>query len=250
MLTVVVGLAAGSASAFALTTKGPTALIGVMIAAALIPAAATVGIATVWGFPVIAVGSLVLLIISVAGINLAAFATFWYLDYRPNGFDRSLWNFEGTRQAAVVALSVLAILVFVGGAAVATYQQVTYERTVNREVSAVLDDRVYQNLTYVQTNTQYGFTGDFFEPETVTITVSRTSDREYPRLVNRLQRRISTATGQNPVVRVHFVDYETAATSEQSRGTGNATTSSQSRSSVGDDGGGLGRPALESPVGI
>ena len=43
-------IAAGSASAFGVTTKGPTSLIGVMIAAALIPAAGTVGIAVVWVF--------------------------------------------------------------------------------------------------------------------------------------------------------------------------------------------------------
>lgn len=63
LVTVVVGLAAGSAATFALTTKGPTALVGVMIAAALLPAAAVVGIALVWGSPVVAFGAAVLLLV-------------------------------------------------------------------------------------------------------------------------------------------------------------------------------------------
>ena len=213
LLTVAVGLAAGSASAFGLTTKGPTSLIGVMIAAALIPAAATTGIAVVWGFPVIAVGSLILLLISMIAINVAAFATLWYLGYRPNGFDRKLWNPRESTGAAVFAISVVALILVVAGAAFATYQQVTYEKTINEEVGSVLDNPEYANLTFVQTSIEYGFTGGLFQPETVTVTISRTSDREYPGLPTRFQRQITAATNQNPSVRVHFVDYETASSS-------------------------------------
>ncbi|WP_115862562.1 TIGR00341 family protein [Halorussus litoreus] len=213
LLTVVVGLAAGSASAFGLSTKGPTSLIGVMIAAALIPAASATGIAVVWGFPIIAVGSLLLLLTSIIGINVAAFGTLWYLDYRPGGFDRKLWNPRESTSTALFAASVLALLLVVGGAAAATYQQITYEQTVNQEVASVLDDQAYANLTFVQTSIQYGFTADLFEPETITVTISRTSDREYPELANRLQRRVAAETGQNPALRVRFVDYNVAESS-------------------------------------
>ncbi|WP_137284005.1 TIGR00341 family protein [Halorussus salinisoli] len=218
LLTVAVGLAAGSASAFGLSTKGPTSLIGVMIAAALIPAAATTGIATIWGYPVIAVGSLILLLISIIGINVAAFVTLWYLGYRPNGFDRKLWNPRDSTGTAVFVVSVVALLLVVGGAVFATYQQVTYERSINQGVSSILDDSEYANLTFVQTSVEYGFTGNLFEPETVTVTISRTSDREYPNLPNRLQRQVVDRTNQNPEVRVHFVDYEVANSSQESLG--------------------------------
>ncbi|UPW02160.1 TIGR00341 family protein [Halorussus gelatinilyticus] len=216
LLTVAVGLAAGSASAFGVTTKGPTSLIGVMIAAALIPAAATTGVAVIWGFPVVAAGSLVLLLVSLVGINVAAFATLWYLGYRPNGFDRKLWAAESRREAAILAVSVLAVLIVVVGASYGTYQQITYQRTINQEVSSVLDNSAYNNLTYVSTNTEYAFTGGRLESESVTVTVSRTSDREYPQLATRLQRRIDAATTQNPSIRVHFVDYEVANSSQAS----------------------------------
>jgi uncharacterized hydrophobic protein (TIGR00341 family) len=216
LLTVAVGLASGGASAFGLTTKGPTSLIGVMIAAALIPAAATSGIAIVWGFPVIAIGSLVLLLVSLISINVSAFAMLWYLGYRPNGFDRKLWNPRDSTGTATFALGVAVLILVVGFAGFATYQQVTYEQAINEEVSSVLDDPVYGNLTYVQTSTQFGFTAELFEPETVTITISRTSDREYPELATRLQTRINAVTSQNPAVRVRFVDYEVANSTQRS----------------------------------
>ncbi|WP_135826877.1 TIGR00341 family protein [Halorussus ruber] len=210
LLTVAVGLAAGSASAFGVTTKGPTSLIGVMIAAALIPAAAAVGIATIWGFPVVAVGSLVLLLVSVVSINLSAFVTLWYLGYRPEGFEPNLLSFEDSREAAITGVFVVGVLLVAGWAGFATYQQITYERAVNQEVSSVLDNPAYANLTYVSTNTQYGFTGSQLTTETVTVTISRTTDREYPELATRLQNRIDSATAQEPKVKVYFVDYQVA----------------------------------------
>nr|WP_240147629.1 TIGR00341 family protein [Halorussus sp. JP-T4] len=219
LLTVAVGLAAGSASAFGLTTKGPTSLIGVMIAAALIPAAATTGIAVVWGFPVIALGSLLLLLVSMVGINVAAFVTLRYLGYRPNGFDRDLFDPRESTSTAAFAIGVAVLLLIVGGVVVATYQQITYERTVNQEVSSVLDNQAYANLTYVSTNTEYGFTGGWFESESVTVTISRTSDREYPGLATRLERRLGAVTRQDPSVRVHFVDYQVSNGTVGSLGT-------------------------------
>ncbi|NEU58910.1 TIGR00341 family protein [Halorussus sp. MSC15.2] len=234
LLTVAVGLAAGSASAFGLTTKGPTSLIGVMIAAALIPAAATAGIAIIWGFPIVAAGSLVLLLVSLIGINAAAFTTLRYLGYRPNGFEPGLWQFDSRKQTATVAVGVAVLLLVVGVTTFATYQQITYQQTINREVSSVLQDPAYANLTYVQTSTEYAFSGGLLESESVTVTISRTSDREYPELANRLQQQLNAATSQNPSVRVHFVDYETANTTRESLAA--SPSAAYSRSSKGSSG--------------
>jgi len=208
LLTVAVGLASGGAAAFGLTTKGPTSLIGVMIAAALIPAAGTAGIAVVWGAPIIAVGSLLLLTVSLVAINVASLATLWYLGYRPSRSDTSLLAFESGRRATTFAVAALAVVLVVGAVAVGTYQQVGYERAINREVESALDGPAYANLTLVSTSIQYGFTGDSFGPETVTVTISRTADQQFPELADRLQRRIADRTGQRPAVRVNFVDYQ------------------------------------------
>ncbi|WP_134668834.1 TIGR00341 family protein [Halorussus marinus] len=213
LLTVAVGLASGSAAAFGLTTKGPTSLIGVMIAAALIPAAGTAGIAVVWGYPTIAVGSLLLLAVSLVAINVSSLATLWYLGYRPRRSDSGLLTFENGRRIATFAVGAVAIALVVGAAVVGTYQQVGYERAINQEIESVLDDPEYANLTLVQTSIEYGFVGELFGPETVTVTISRTADGEFPDLADRLQRRIVDRTGQRPALRVTFVDYEVAEAS-------------------------------------
>lgn len=69
VLSAAIGLAAGAAAAFGLTTSGPTSLIGVMIAAAPIPAVATSGIAIVCSEPRVAVGSFLLLVVGLVGRN-------------------------------------------------------------------------------------------------------------------------------------------------------------------------------------
>ena len=49
VLALIVGAASGGAAAFAFVTRGTTELVGVMVAAALVPAAAATGIGLAWG---------------------------------------------------------------------------------------------------------------------------------------------------------------------------------------------------------
>ena len=53
-LSMVVGVCAGGAGAIGLATALPVSLVGVMIAAALIPAAAAVGVGIAWNIPAVA----------------------------------------------------------------------------------------------------------------------------------------------------------------------------------------------------
>ncbi len=206
-LTVVVVLAAGAAGAIGLATKGPTSVIGVMIAAALIPTAATTGIAVAWREPRIAVGSLLLLILTMILINVAAFAVLWGLEYRPS--DEG-WLFSSgptaRKQAAIVAA--VALIAIVGLVGAASAQQVVFDRTVNAEIDAVFDDPDYEELDPVSVRVEYGGPGPFGEPETVTVTVSRTDDGDPPQVARTLDDRIGEATDHEVTVRVRFVEYQ------------------------------------------
>lgn len=84
VLSIVVGAAAGAAAAFGLATAFPLSIVGVMIAAALIPAPAAVGIGIAWGMPSVALGALLLLIMNTVLIVLVALGVLWYLGYRPD----------------------------------------------------------------------------------------------------------------------------------------------------------------------
>jgi len=209
LLAAVVGLAAGAAGAFGLTTKGPTSLIGVMIAAALIPTAATTGIAVVWGEPLVAVGSLLQLVMTVILINLGAFFVLIAMGYRPA---QSGWLFKSApprRTLAVVATAVLLVVVAgtVGGT---TAQQVSTERTVTQEVDELLDEPAYADVDSVTIDMAYAGSapGIQTEPPTVTVVVAHAGAGEPPALAAELDARITAATDQPLSVRIEFIEYD------------------------------------------
>ncbi|WP_227773738.1 DUF389 domain-containing protein [Haladaptatus pallidirubidus] len=211
MITVAIGLGAGSAAAFALTTKGPTALVGVMIAAALLPAAATVGIALVWGALIVALGSSILLAMTLIFINVAVIATLRYLGYRPDERDSDSGevgpppSWTAPRFAAVALLALV-----VTGALAGTFVQLSFEREATTSVEEVIDRPAYDELEVVAVRTQYDGR-PFDSSRTVTVMLSKSSDRTYPAVAERIQQRVVSRTGQEPEVRVRFQEYQVAS---------------------------------------
>jgi len=210
LLSVVVGLAAGAAGSFSLATKGQVTIVGVMVAAALIPTAAAAGIGFAWGRPVVGVGSTVLLTVTIVAVNLGAFLTFKYLGYEPDNVDRGVFAVSGVRKTAALAVTVIVVVAVVGAVSVGTYQQVTFERSVNAATTDVLQRDAYDELGAVSVTAEYVGVGPFFEPSTVTVTLSRTSDRPYEQLPSALARAIDERTGERVTVAVRYRDYDRA----------------------------------------
>ena len=209
LLTLVVGVAAGVASAVGLVTKGPSSVIGVMIAAALIPAAATVGIAAAWVELRVAAGALLLLLLSAILINLGAGSTLALLGYRP---EPGWWRLSSLppRRRVVAVGSTLVVVALVVAVAAGSVQQLAYERTVNREVEAALAAPEHEGVEPVAVRIEYGGVGPFAAPETVTVTTSRTTDGEPPPIAGEIARRIRAATGDDVSVRVRFLEFQRA----------------------------------------
>ncbi|SFG81470.1 TIGR00341 family protein [Halopelagius inordinatus] len=207
-VTMVVGLTAGAAGAFGITTKGPTSLIGVMIAAALIPAAATVGIALAWGEYRIAVGSLLLLLVTVLLINLGAFAVLLQF-YGP---DEKGWLFPSDaprKRRLLLVGTALAVVLVAGVVGVAAGQQLLFERTATGVVEDTLSQPEYGDTEPVAVRFEYG--DGFFPgpPETVTVVASRTAGGgDPPSVAGELDRRITEVTGRDVAVRVRFQEYQ------------------------------------------
>jgi len=224
VLSVAVGLAAGAAAAFGLTTKGPTSLIGVMIAAALIPAAATSGIAIVWSEPRVAVGSVLLLVATVVLINLGAFGVLLAMGYCP---DSSGWLFGSAsgRQKAVVVSTAVALLLVVGTVGTGTVAQVAFDREITDKVDALAASPEYRSLDPVTIRTEY--TGEllFPQPETVTVRFAYSGSGQPPDVVDALEARIQNATGQRVTVRTVYTEYDSSAviTSNATNTTANET---------------------------
>lgn len=102
-----IAMAAGSAGSLAYTSGLPTAIIGVMVAVALLPPLVASGLLLGSGHPGLAAGSAVLTLVNFTCISLAAVATFLVRRVRP----RTWWETEKARKATRIAvISWLALL--------------------------------------------------------------------------------------------------------------------------------------------
>ncbi|MFC7068588.1 DUF389 domain-containing protein [Halobaculum lipolyticum] len=208
LLSVVVGACAGAAGAFGLATGVSVALVGVMVAAALVPAAAAVGIGIAWGVPAVAVGAFLLLVLNGIAIHLAAAAVLWYLGYRP---EDPTANRDGglpwSRSVSVAAVALLLVVVF-GAVGAVVWDQTAFERETNAAVAGVVDTDRYEALEVVSVTTEFGLpaavggAGD----RAVTVVVARPADRPYPELSRTVSERVERRTGRSAPVTVEFVE--------------------------------------------
>ena len=208
MLSLVVGVAAGTAAGIGLTTKGPTSIIGVMIAAALIPTAGATGIAIAWVDSKIALGTAILLLVTMIAINLAVLGVLLVLGYRKR--ERSEWDRDVGYSIAGVVILAIVVIGLVLAVGVATAEQVAVDRQVASAVDDSLENPAHENLTAVSVQTQYGDFSPFTGPRTVTITASQTGDADPGLFAHDVSLAIEDRTGESMEVRVQPIEYETA----------------------------------------
>ena len=106
---IVIALAAGAAGALALSTGAPATLIGVMVAAALMPPLVVIGMLSALGNFSGALGALQLLAVNLISINLAGVLTFLAVGIRPGSRD----DLTKARILATLAVVVWIILLAV-----------------------------------------------------------------------------------------------------------------------------------------
>ncbi|SEO83767.1 TIGR00341 family protein [Halogranum amylolyticum] len=217
LLSMSVAFCAGAAGAFGLATALPVSLVGVMIAAALIPAAAAVGIGFAWGLPSVALGALVLLIVNAVAVNLAGFLVLWYFDYRPIDWeDDTADDMISTLRRytpTIVGLVVLVATFSVAGGLVAA--EISFTNDVNTAVEDVLEEDQYNELELNQVQAEVQLSRHVGETPQVSIVLSRPADAPYPGLADRLKQRIVAETERQVEVQVEFADVQRTEPPEQ-----------------------------------
>ena len=103
---IALALASGTAGTLAFTTGLPSALIGVMVAVALLPPLVTVGLLTGAGEIPMAMGALLLFMTNVICVNLSGVATFLIQGVRP----LSWWEAASAKKATRTAILIWALL--------------------------------------------------------------------------------------------------------------------------------------------
>ncbi len=207
-LALAIALGAGVAGAFSLSTGVSAALVGVMIAVALIPPAAVIGVGLAWGLPNVVLGSSVLLALNVLAINLSALGVFWYQGYRPRLWFRVDEARSATiRRLGILAVAILAISVFLGVVTYASYESATQE---NRIIEAV-DDAVASadgQLEVIDTRVTREDRPLLARPTAVRVTVSYPLGTDPPPLVNAIDETVADRIGRHLEVEVRYVERE------------------------------------------
>ncbi len=207
-LSIVVGLAAGTAAGIGLTTKGPTSIIGVMIAAALIPTAGATGVAIAWADPAVAIGSAALLVVTLVLINVSVLGVLGGLKYHR----RERPPMDRATEWPKLRLGVLIAVIFLLTTAVivGTVDQTVTERNIESAVGEVLEEPAHENLEAVSVQTEYGDLSPFTGPRTVTVTVAQDGPADPSAFAAELADEIDSQTGEPVEVQVETIEYETA----------------------------------------
>jgi len=208
-LSLAVALGAGVAGALSLASGVSSAIVGVMIAVALIPPAATVGIGLAWGLPMVSLGSGVLALVNLLSINLAALTVLWYSGYRPDRWFRLDEARSATLKrvgALVVAIALLSV--FLGGVTYDSFQNAETEDALRDDVATVVD--ADPDAALLDTEIQYGDSIVLREPDSVVVTVGVPPGANVSGLAARMDRRLDRTAGHDIDTQVRYVTTERA----------------------------------------
>lgn len=209
LLSLFVALGAGVAGVLSISTGLSVALVGVMIAAALIPPAAAAGIAIAWGWPMAAVGSTVLVLLNVICVNLAGLLTLWYTGYRPeHWFEEAAAHRETLRNVAVFAVVVLVLSVFLVGVTVTTYQIAVFEDDVEESVEGLLEEPAFEEYELLHIEVELDRDYPFRQQERVIVTVGSSTDAEQPELADAIHAVVVGHADDDIDVQVQYVHIE------------------------------------------
>lgn len=203
-LSLVVALGAGVAGAYSLSSGVSTSLVGVMIAVALVPPMAVIGIGIAWGLAAVVTGATVLVLVNYLSINLAALAVLWYQGYRPEQWYREeSARTETRRLAAGLVAAILVLSAFLGAVTYTSYQSAVVEQEVRDEVAVALSQPPYGGevtLLELQVESTRGLLAT--QPEAVVVTVGHPPGGTYPELREDLAARLAP---YDVAVEVRFV---------------------------------------------
>lgn len=212
LLLLPVALGAGAAGILSLATGFSVAIVGVMIAAALIPPMAAAGIAIAWGLPFAALGSVILVLVNLLGVNLAGLLTLWYIGYRPGSWIQiPQVERQMAKQIAIYVGAILLLSLFLVSITFVSYQVSVFEQTATEEVESELDE--HDELQLLELNVEIEQAGlpidrtidGTHQVETVVVEVGGPPGTYDADLVERLHERINQHTANDVTVQVRFV---------------------------------------------
>ncbi|MFC4542521.1 TIGR00341 family protein [Halosolutus amylolyticus] len=206
LLSLAIALGAGVAGIVSIATGISVALVGVMIAAALIPPAAAAGVAIAWGQPSAAIGSTVLVLVNVLSVNLAGLLTLWYVGYRPdNLFALDETESRVRRRVIGLAVIVLVFAVFLGAITYTSWEAGNFEQDAREEVELTLEDEEYDQFQLLDLEVVMDDNYPFRGPERVVVTIGGPPGASAPDLADTIHERVNRHADDPVDVQVRYV---------------------------------------------
>lgn len=193
LFSLIVAFGAGIVGAWSLASGASTVLVGVMVAAALVPPLGIIGIGIAFGLPRVALSAAVLVLVNVLTINLTALAVFWYKGYRPENWSQQQTAKRRTkRRAALFIVITLLLSSFLGVVSYDTYRTAQFEQDLQNEVPPAFNASTGNQYQLMDINVQYQDPVPFQQPKRITLTVSMPPGAEPPNLPRILKQRVDT----------------------------------------------------------
>lgn len=214
-ISLFLALGAGIAGALSVIRNGGATLVGVAIAIALIPPAATSGLGIAWGLPEVVIPAAVLVLVNLLAINVSALIMLWISGFRPSDMKK-----VGYTRAAVISriiFFVITLALLSTSFFLATYASVqtdSIKKEVNNEMTAILEDPEYANvnLSLSTVTVDYGASDLLLKkPVDVAITINRRAYQQVPQdLASKANARMTNVTGKDINIKIGFVEVQTS----------------------------------------
>ncbi|XVH32580.1 TIGR00341 family protein [Haloferacaceae archaeon DSL9] len=202
-LVLAIAIGAGVAGVVSLMTGMGVALVGVMIAVALIPPAAAVGVGIAYGIPTLAIGASVFTLVNVISINVSALLVLWYAGYHPDEWiQANVVRSVLTKRVAYLGAALLVLSLFLGAVTYDSYVAAENEREIR---SVVVDELETTDATLIELSINRGENIPTRAPDTVIVRVASPTGDLDPDLADRLDRRIEASIGEDVVVEVRVL---------------------------------------------
>ena len=208
-LSLFLALGSGIAGSLSVMRGSGSTLVGVAIAVALVPPAATSGLGIAFGLPAVAIAGAVLVVVNLLAINVSALLLFWMAGFKP----LDAGQFEGVRASVVsrvvVLLIAIALLSIVLGAVTwTTFQTQALEQQTQAEFQQGFDEADIEGVELVSVTVDYEpidiLVGN--QPQVNVLVGVPREQAVPPDLAQRWDDRLTDDLGRDVVVRVGFIE--------------------------------------------
>ncbi|WP_255198485.1 TIGR00341 family protein [Halorarius litoreus] len=217
LLSLFLALGSGIAGAISIMRGSGSTLVGVAIAVALVPPAATSGLGIAFGLPLVAIAGAVLVVVNLLAINLSALLLFYWAGFKP----LDAGTFETVRASfvsrlVVIAISIAVLSILLAGVTWLTFEAQSFEQRTQAELQQVFEEADIEGVELVSVTVDYEpldlLVGN--QPR-VDVLVGVPRDLEIPPdIAQQFDDGLTEELGRDVVVRVGFIEAQVSSDDE------------------------------------